>query len=169
MYDRFSLGYFLTAAEFAGATVCGAAQSAIPGFAGYYLDTLPDGEIRKLAETNIVLNCHLDAAGPYANNLRLYEATGVGSFLLTDWKPNLHSPFEIGTEVAAYRDAGDAVRLIRQYEEYSEECRTIAEAGQRQTSHLRASGRETDRYAWSSIPRSAMTGRRWPAAIPNVP
>lgn len=47
MYDRFSLGNLLAAAGFAGATVCGAAQSAIPGFAGYHLDTLPDGEVRK--------------------------------------------------------------------------------------------------------------------------
>lgn len=88
---------------------------------------------RKMAETDIVLNCHLDAAGPYANNLRLYEATGVGSFLLTDWKFNLHGLFEIGTEVAAYRDADDAVRLLQHYREHPEERRAIAEAGQRRT------------------------------------
>lgn len=47
MYDRFSLGGLFAAAGFAGAAVCSAAESAIPDFAGYHLDTLPDGRVRK--------------------------------------------------------------------------------------------------------------------------
>ena len=31
----------------------------------------------------------------HANNLRLYEATGVGAMLLTDWKPDLAELFPI--------------------------------------------------------------------------
>ena len=36
--------------------------------------------------SRIVFNRHIDAAATYANNLRLYEVTGSGSLLLTDWK-----------------------------------------------------------------------------------
>ena len=38
------------------------------------------------ASSRIVLNRHIGAARQYANNMRLYEATGVGSLLLTDAK-----------------------------------------------------------------------------------
>lgn len=88
---------------------------------------------RKMADTDIVLNRHLDAAGPYANNLRLYEATGVGSFLLTDWKSNLHELFDIGTEIAAYRDEGDCIRMIEHYRKHPDERKAIAAAGQERT------------------------------------
>jgi len=47
MYDRFSLGRVLGAAGFAGVTVCAADASAIPGFAGFYLDVTPHGRVRK--------------------------------------------------------------------------------------------------------------------------
>ena len=42
-------------------------------------------------------------AKSYANNMRLYEATGVGALLVTDWKENLGEMFEPGKEVVAYR------------------------------------------------------------------
>ena len=43
-----------------------------------------------LADSAVSLNCHIDAAGANAGNIRLFEVTGVGSCLLTDWKSNLH-------------------------------------------------------------------------------
>ena len=33
---------------------------------------------------------------------RLFEATGVGTLLVTDWKKNLHEMFEPGKEVIVY-------------------------------------------------------------------
>jgi hypothetical protein len=50
------------------------------------------------------VNHHGDVAA-YANNMRLYEATGVGTLLLTDAKPNLGSLFDLGDEVLAYETA----------------------------------------------------------------
>ena len=42
-----------------------------------------------LRRSRIALNHHIEISGPYANNMRLYETTGVGTPLLTDWKQNL--------------------------------------------------------------------------------
>ena len=39
-------------------------------------------------------------AGREAGNMRLFEATGVGAFLLTDFKENLHTLFEPDRDVA---------------------------------------------------------------------
>lgn len=87
---------------------------------------------RTLARSKVTLNHHGDI-GPYANNLRLFEATGVGALLITDWKPNLAEYFEVGTEVIAYRDAADCVKQIRHYLEHEDERAAIAKAGQRRT------------------------------------
>jgi hypothetical protein len=69
----------------------------------------------KLFNACITLNHHIDVAQAYANNMRLYEATGVGSLLVTDAKSNLKSLFELGTEVVAYRNATECVELINYY------------------------------------------------------
>ena len=85
-----------------------------------------------LYNSNITINHHGDVP-PYANNLRLYEATGVGTLLITDWKLNLHEIFEPGREVAAYRDAAECAERICYYLEHAEERKAIASAGQQRT------------------------------------
>ena len=64
--------------------------------------------LRVLAGARIAVNRHIDVAEEYANNMRLYEATGVGSLLLTDAKQNLAELFEVGSEVIAYPRRGRA-------------------------------------------------------------
>jgi spore maturation protein CgeB len=85
---------------------------------------------RGLARSRIVLNHHLDAAGPYANNLRLYEATGVGSLLLTDFKENLASLFVIGEEVITYTDTADCATQVRALLADEDRRAGVARAGQ---------------------------------------
>ena len=46
--------------------------------------------------TRIVVNRHIDVAEGYANNMRLYEATGMGALLITDRGRNLGELFEPG-------------------------------------------------------------------------
>ncbi len=87
---------------------------------------------RILYNSKITLNHHGDIA-PYANNCRLYEATGTGTLLITDWKVNLHEMFEIGTEVVAYRTPEECAELIQYYLEHEDERETIAKAGQQRT------------------------------------
>ncbi len=87
---------------------------------------------RILRRSKIVLNHHGDTA-PYANNFRLYEATGVGSLLITDWKRDLHHIFEPGREVAVYQSLDECAGLIHYYLEHDHEREAIARAGQERT------------------------------------
>jgi spore maturation protein CgeB len=65
-----------------------------------------------LQRSRVTLNSHIDLAGREAGNMRLFEATGVGAFLLTDFKDNLHTLFEPDREVAVWRSTGDCLAAI---------------------------------------------------------
>lgn len=85
-----------------------------------------------LARSLITLNHHGDVPS-YANNMRLFEATGVGTLLITDWKGNLNELFEPGKEVVAYRSAEECAELIQYYLKNEAERKAIARAGQQRT------------------------------------
>lgn len=86
---------------------------------------------RALARSRITLNIHIDVAENYANNMRLYEATGSGALLLTDMKDNLNDLFKIDEEIITYRSLDEAVEKIRYFSAHPQEARKIALAGQR--------------------------------------
>jgi hypothetical protein len=86
-----------------------------------------------LYNSHIALNNHINVAGPFANNMRLYEATGVGTLLITDYKDNLHTLFEPGSEVIAYNSTEECVELVTYYLAHKEERQAIARAGQQRT------------------------------------
>ncbi|MEA2898069.1 MAG: spore maturation protein CgeB [Bradyrhizobium sp.] len=65
-----------------------------------------------LRRSRITLNSHIDLAGREAGNMRLFEATGVGAFLLTDFKDNLDMLFAPGKEVAVWRSIDDCLNAI---------------------------------------------------------
>jgi hypothetical protein len=95
-----------------------------------------------IRRSRITLNKHIDLAGEWANNLRLYEATMMGTLLLTDWKRNLHEMFVPEEHVASYADAQDCVRQVHRFLADEEARSRIAAAGQRhalttQTYYLR--------------------------------
>ncbi len=115
---------------------------------GHGIDSLPPGSAlhgcyqgeawaldmyQVLAQARIAINYHLDLSESYANNMRLFEATGVGTLLLTDSKANLHTMFEVGKEVVTYENVEDCIALIRYYSEHSNERDQIARAGQQRT------------------------------------
>jgi spore maturation protein CgeB len=85
-----------------------------------------------LRDSRLTLNHHGNIP-PYANSQRLFEATGVGTLLVTDWKVNLHEMFEPGKEVIAYRTFEECLEMIRYYLEHEEEREAIARAGQQRT------------------------------------
>jgi spore maturation protein CgeB len=84
-----------------------------------------------LRRSRITINNHLDLAGPWANNMRLYEATGMGTMLLTDAKQNLAEIFVPEEEVATYRDPAECIAQIRRYISDEPRRAAIAAAGQR--------------------------------------
>ena len=86
-----------------------------------------------LADAKMALNVHADFAKDFANNIRMYETTGVGTMLLTDSKKNLADMFEPGKEVVAYRSREECAELIEYYLAHDEERESIASAGQRRT------------------------------------
>jgi len=88
---------------------------------------------RVLARSKITVNQHIDIAGNYANNMRLFEATGMGAMLITDWKENIADLFEPGKEVVCYRTAEECSALVSYYLNHEEERAAIAAAGRRRT------------------------------------
>jgi hypothetical protein len=88
---------------------------------------------RALARSRVTLNRHINVAENNANNMRLYEATGVGALLITDRKDNLGELFEVGKEVVAYSSSEEAAELIRYYTDHPNEARAISLAGQART------------------------------------
>jgi hypothetical protein len=115
---------------------------------GYGADQLPDdspirarwnGEAwgvdmyHVLAHSRIVVNRHIEAAEGNANNMRLFETTGMGALLVTDAAPNLADFFEPGREVVAYESPDDLVEKVRHYLEHEDERAAIAAAGHART------------------------------------
>ena len=86
-----------------------------------------------LARSRISLNRHIDVAEKHANNMRLFETTGVGALLLTESAPNLADLFAPGEEVVAYDDEEELVEKIEHYLEHDDERIAIAAAGQTRT------------------------------------
>ena len=109
---------------------------------------------RVLRDARISLNRHIGIAGDYANNMRLYEATGVGSLLLTDEKVNLGDLFERGTEVVTYATADELAERIQYYLRNEEERRAIALAGQQRT--LRDHGYDTRMHELAALLESRL-------------
>jgi spore maturation protein CgeB len=89
--------------------------------------------LRVLAGAIVAVNRHIDVAETFANNMRLYEATGVGALLVTDAKQNLAELFEPGREVVAYTDADELADAVLHYLAHPAEAAAIAAAGQRRT------------------------------------
>jgi hypothetical protein len=88
---------------------------------------------RVLRDSNISLNIHANSSLTHASNIRLYEATGVGSCLLTDWKDNLADLYEPDTEVTVYRSLDEAIEKAEWLASHPRERESIAAAGMRRT------------------------------------
>jgi spore maturation protein CgeB len=88
---------------------------------------------RVLQRSRITLNSHIDIAGREAGNMRLFEATGVGTFLLTDSKDNLQTLFAPDRQVAVWRSIDECLTAIGHYSSDDGARAAVAQAGQRTT------------------------------------
>jgi len=95
-----------------------------------------------LAQSRITLNFHIDFVGKYAGNMRMYEATGMGSCLLTDSlrhriQTNSYVPdtklFTSGKEILEFDSKEDLLDILRNIDFKSKEIEQISEAGQNRT------------------------------------
>jgi spore maturation protein CgeB len=87
----------------------------------------------QLAHSRVTFNSHIDLSEKYASNMRLYEATGVGSCLLTDWRPNMPELFEPDTEVVTYRNVEECIEKVNYLLAHEDERQSIGRAGQKRT------------------------------------
>ena len=84
-----------------------------------------------LYDSDVVLNIHADSSPDFASNMRLYEATGVGSCLLTDNKKNMADLFAPDEEVVVYDSPDECVEKARWLIQHPQEREKIAEAGKK--------------------------------------
>jgi glycosyltransferase involved in cell wall biosynthesis len=87
---------------------------------------------RTIGQNAIQLNSHGDGS-LQAGNMRLYEATGMGTLLLTDWKENIGSIFEPEKEIITYKNKAEAIDKINYYLKNTNEAKEIALNGQNRT------------------------------------
>lgn len=125
-----------------------AVAEAIPTFKwwGYGQDLLPDGPLKQkymgqawgldmfriLLQSKVCLNRHGEVTEGYANNMRMFEASGAGCLLLTEEAPNLKDFFAY-YEAISYDSPRDTVQQIQHYLKYEDERQRIAANGQRKT------------------------------------
>jgi spore maturation protein CgeB len=86
-----------------------------------------------LAASRITFNSHVDVAGSKAANMRLFEATGVGTCLVTDYKDNLTNFFDIDNEVVTYKSINECIDKVKNLLRNDELRTKIAIAGQKRT------------------------------------
>lgn len=86
-----------------------------------------------LADSKIVLNVHIDAAREKAANMRLFEATGTGSCLVTDWKENLADLFDVDRELVTFKSPQECIAKVRYLLDHEQERTRIAAAGKART------------------------------------
>lgn len=85
-----------------------------------------------LLQSKIVLNRHGEVAEGYANNMRMYEATGCGAMLLTEEAKQLGQLFG-DDEIALYESPAEAVAQINYYLAHPAEMEFVSMSGQRRT------------------------------------
>ena len=84
--------------------------------------------------SRIAISKHIrSAAGDHANIMAMYEITGVGALLMIDYASDLHTIFEVGKEVVAYRSVDECAEMINYFLAHEAERQAIASAGQERT------------------------------------
>lgn len=86
-----------------------------------------------LAHSRLTLNSHIDTSLNISGNIRLWEATGVGTCLVTDWKENLDQLFIADEEIIVYRTPEECLDKIKYLLQNPKIMEAIARAGQKRT------------------------------------
>lgn len=91
----------------------------------FYGQRLFEEAAEKFSESKIVFNISmLDDI-----NMRVFEAMGTGSFLLTNWIPTIEELFEDGKHLVLYRSAEEMADKAKYYLAHDSERERIAAAG----------------------------------------
>lgn len=79
------------------------------------------------------LNIHAKIAGTGAGNMRMFEATGVGSCLVTDKREENKLLFDEDREIVVYRTPEEMAEKVKYLFDHPSEMKKIAENGQKRT------------------------------------
>lgn len=137
--NDFSLGYFLRTAE----------PEIVPvGVAMHNRGTCWGGEMhRRLKSSRIALNIGIDYARGETGNMRMLEATGLGTFLLTEYQDNIRNYFEPGIECETFASQGELEEKIRHYLRDEAAREAIAKRGRLRCQRDFAMGKSLRRLA----------------------
>ena len=86
-----------------------------------------------LLDSDLTFNQHTDFAAGSVGNLRLFEATGVGTCLLTDSGHNMGDLFSEDSEVVTYNNIPEAVEKAAYLLDHPDIAREIGKTGQQRT------------------------------------
>ena len=86
-----------------------------------------------LSRSQVTLNRHIDVSQQFANNMRLFEATGMGALLLTDYKINISQYFVVGEEIMVYNNMADLQNILKNLFANEFELSIKAMRGQKRT------------------------------------
>ena len=84
-----------------------------------------------LRDHNFSLNIHSDQSGIDCGNLRMFEVTGVGSCLLTEYKSNIKDLFDPEQEVVTYKSKDELLSKLNNIKNNNKIIQEIAQNGQR--------------------------------------
>lgn len=88
---------------------------------------------KTLKRIDVLFNLHGEHNRGNTTNMRMFEATGVGSCLLTDEGPNVRDLFEPGREIVTYSGVEDCIEKARYLMDHDAERKAIADAGHQRT------------------------------------
>lgn len=86
-----------------------------------------------LCDSKVVLNKHSNPALGAVDNMRLFQATGIGTCLLTDTGSNMSDLFEDNKEVVTYSSTEECIEKASYLLKHEKERQQIAAAGQKRT------------------------------------
>lgn len=133
--DGFSFGLFMPSAKALDPMVQRLNQGAVWG----------DEMIATLRRAKIVVNIDIDAFDNQPPNMRLIEATGAGTLLLTPHHPELPKFFEPGVEIETFRNPDELMAKLHFYLQDDAAREEIALNGQKR---CLADHELTDRASW---------------------
>jgi len=86
-----------------------------------------------ISRAKILFNLHADSAGFTVDNMKMFEATGMGTCLLTDSGHNLTDLFEPDHEIVTYSSMSELQSKIKYLNDHGQVRLNIARAGQKRT------------------------------------
>ena len=87
---------------------------------------------KALRRSKITFNSHIDISENFSGNIRMYEATGMGTLLLTDGEKSKGKIFS-DEEVVYYSSIDDAIDKANYFLSHEQERKKIANKGQQKT------------------------------------